>query len=276
MSESPVRHYLFASDFDQTLSFKDSGLVLSELLGISGFEERIAGLARSNLIQQGGELAYLIRHDPEFRGVRREHLIEAGRRVRLKSAIPALVDFMDRGTAGYKFSFYVISAAPRDIVTSALAGVVPPEHIYGTELQFDAGSGEVTAINRVPAGYGKVAVIEELQHKLGIAPDRVIYVGDGGSDVHVMLQVNNHDGFTIAVSENKQLARIAKRIVISANAFSIMVPILDQLLHWKTADIRDLFETYGLTLNEWEKERTDRVDIGELLAFSSRATVPAQ
>ncbi len=276
MSESSVRHYLLASDFDQTLSFKDSGLVLSELLGISGFEERIAGLARSNLIQQGGELAYLIRHDPEFRGVRREHLVEAGRRVRLKSAIPALVDFMDRGTAGYKFSFYVISAAPRDIVTSALAGVVPPENIYGTELQFDAGSGEVTAINRVPAGYGKVAVIEELQHKLGIALDRVIYVGDGGSDVHVMLQVNNHDGFTIAVSENKQLARIAKRIVISTNAFSIMVPILDQLLHWKTADIRDLFETYGLTLNEWEKERTDRVDIGELLAFSSRATVPAQ
>jgi HAD superfamily phosphoserine phosphatase-like hydrolase len=275
MSESSVRHYLLASDFDQTLSFKDSGLVLSELLGISGFEERIAGLARSNLIQQGGELAYLIRHDPEFRGVRREHLIEAGRRVRLKSAIPALMDFMDRGTAGYKFSFYVISAAPRDIVISALAGVVPPENIYGTELQFDAGSGEVTAINRVPAGYGKVAVIEELQHKLGIALDRVIYVGDGGSDVHVMLQVNNHDGFTIAVSENKQLARIAKRIVISANAFSIMVPILDQLLHWKTADIRDLFENYGLTLNEWEKERTDRVDIGELLAFSSRATVPA-
>jgi phosphoserine phosphatase len=276
MSESSVRHYLLASDFDQTLSFKDSGLVLSELLGITGFEERIAGLARSNLIQQGGELAYLIRHDPEFRGVRREHLLEAGRRVRLKSAIAALVDFMDRGTAGYKFSFYVISAAPRDIVISALAGIVPPEHIYGTELQFDAGSGEVTSINRVPAGYGKVAVIEELQHKLGIAPDRVIYVGDGGSDVHVMLQVNNHDGFTIAVSENKQLSRIAKRIVISANAFSIMVPILDQLLRWKTAEIRDLFETYGLTLNEWEKERTDRVDIGERLAFSSRAIAPAQ
>jgi HAD superfamily phosphoserine phosphatase-like hydrolase len=276
MSESSVRHYLLASDFDQTLSFKDSGLVLSELLGISGFEERIAGLARSNLIQQGGELAYLIRHDPEFRGVRREHLIEAGRRVRLKSAIPALLDFMDRGTPGYKFSFYVISAAPREIVISALAGVVPPEHIYGTELEFDAGSGEVTAISRVPAGYGKVAVIEELQHRLGITPDRVIYVGDGGSDVHVMLQVNSHDGFTIAVSENKQLARIAKRIVISANAFSIMVPILDQILHWKTADIRDLFETYGLTLNEWEKERTDRVNIGEMLSFNSRTTVPAQ
>jgi hypothetical protein len=59
MSGSPLKHYLLASDFDQTLSFNDSGLVLSELLGISGFEERVAGLARSNLVQQGGELAYL-------------------------------------------------------------------------------------------------------------------------------------------------------------------------------------------------------------------------
>jgi phosphoserine phosphatase len=275
MSELPLRHYLLASDFDQTLSFKDSGVVLSELLGISGFEDRVAGLARSNLVQQGGELAYLIRHDPEFRGVRREHLVEAGRRVRLKSAIPALVDFMNRGTAGYKFTFYVISAAPREIVTSALAGVIPPEHIYGTDLQFDAHSGEVTAIKRVPAGYGKVAVLEELQQRLGITPDRVIYVGDGSSDVHVMLHVNNHDGLTIAVSENKQLARIAKRIVLSDSAFSIMLPILDQLLHWRTGDIRELFESYGLTLSEWERDRTDRVKISEMLAFNAANPVEA-
>ena len=207
MNEIPPKHYLLASDFDQTLSFKDSGLVLSELLGISGFEDRVAGLASSNLVQQGGELAYLIRHDPEFRGVRREHLVETGRRVRLKGAIPALVEFLSLGTEGYRFSFFVISAAPREIVTSALAGVVPSEHIYGTELEFDAGSGEVRAIKRVPAGYGKVAVIEELEQRLGVTPDRMIYVGDGSSDVHVMLHVNNRDGFTIAVSENKQLAR---------------------------------------------------------------------
>ena len=105
MTDTPPKHFLLASDFDQTLSFNDSGLVLAELLGISGFEDRVAGLARSNLVQQGGELAYLIRHDPEFRGVRREHLIEAGRRVRLKSAIPALVDFMGRGTEGIAFPF---------------------------------------------------------------------------------------------------------------------------------------------------------------------------
>jgi phosphoserine phosphatase len=275
MTETPLKHYLLASDFDQTLSFKDSGLVLSELLGISGFEDRVAGLARSNLVQQGGELAYLIRHDPEFRGVRREHLVEAGRRVRLKSAIPALIDFMERGTDRYRFSFFVISAAPREIVISALDGVIPPDHIYGTELEFDPLSGEVRAIKRVPAGYGKVAVIEELQHRLEVTSDRIIYVGDGSSDVHVMLHVNNHDGFTIAVSENKQLARIAKSTVLSENAFSIMVPILDQLLHWRTGDIRELFESYGLTLSEWEKDRTDRVKIGEIPSVNARAEAEA-
>src|SRR4249920_1835931 len=97
MTDTPPKHFLLASDFDQTLSFNDSGLVLADLLGISGFEDRVAGLARSNLVQQGGELAYLIRHDPEFRGVRREHLMEAGRRVRLRKDIPALVNFLERG-----------------------------------------------------------------------------------------------------------------------------------------------------------------------------------
>ena len=275
MNEASPKHYLLASDFDQTLSFKDSGVVLAELLGISGFEDRVAGLARSNLVQQGGELAYLIRHDPEFRGVRREHLEEAGRRVRLKSAIPALVDFMKRGIEGYRFSFFVISAAPREIVISALDGVIPPEHIFGTELEFDARSGEVRAIKRVPAGYGKVAVIEELEHRLGITPDRMIYVGDGSSDVHVMLHVNNHHGFTIAVSENKQLAHIAKSTVLSENAFSILVPILDQLFRWRASDIRELFESYGLTLNEWEKDRTDRVKISEILSYHARAHAEA-
>jgi phosphoserine phosphatase len=257
------------------LSFNDSGLVLSELLGVSGYEERVAGLAHTNLVQQGGELAYLIRHDPEFRGVRKEHLTEAGRRVQLKSAIPALVDFLQQGMEGVQFSFFVISAAPREIVTSALSGVLAPEHIHGTELEFNSESGEVTAIRRVPAGYGKVAVIEELQRRLGISPDRVIYVGDGSSDVHVMLHVNNGDGFTIAVSENNQLARIAKRIVLSDNAFSIMVPILDGLFHRKAEDIRELFESYGLTLQEWDKERRDHVRIGEALPLPRTGTEAA-
>ncbi len=115
----------------------------------------------------------------------------------------------------------------------------------------------------MPAGYGKVAVIEELERRLNFTPDRMIYVGDGRSDIHVMLNVNNRDGFSISVSENRQLARIANSTVLSESAFRILVPILDQLLHWQTGDIRTLFESYGLTLDGWEKERTDRVMMGQ-------------
>ena len=259
----PPKHYLVASDFDQTLSFNDSGVVLSELLGASRFQEKVDGLARSNLVQQGGELAYLIRHDPAFRGVRREHLEETGRRVRMRSNIPALVDCLARGVEGHRFSFFVISAAPREVIQSALEGILSPDHIFGTELEYDDETGEVRSIVRVPAGYGKVAVVEELEERLSIAPDRTIYIGDGSSDVHVMLHVNNRAGHTIAVSENRQLARIAKSTVLSDDASSVMVPILEAVLGWGVSDIRSLFESYGLRLHEWEKARTDRVIVRE-------------
>ena len=260
---SAPKHFLVASDFDQTLSFNDSGLVLSELIGATRFEDKVNGLARTNLVQQGAELAYLVRHDPEFRGVRKSHLEETGRRVRLRSSIPALVEFLERGLDGYRFSFFVISAAPREVIQSALAGIVPPERIIGTEFEYDTASGEVRSIRRVPAGYGKVAVVEELEAHLGVVPERTIYVGDGSSDVHVMLHVNNRDGFTIAVSENNQLARIAKSTVLSDDAFSVTVPILEQVLGWGSGEIRSLFESNGLRLHEWEKARTDRVIVRE-------------
>jgi phosphoserine phosphatase len=264
MTDSPFpKHFLVASDFDQTLSFNDSGFVLSELIGASNFQQKVEGLARTNLVQQGGELAYLIRHDPEFRGVRREHLVEAGRGVRLRSNIRALVDFLERGVEGYSFSYFVVSAAPREVIQSALAGIVSPDHIFGTEFDYEPSSGEVRSIRRVPAGYGKVAVLEELETGLGISPDHTIYIGDGSSDVHVMLHVNNRDGFTIAVSENKQLARIAARTVLSDTAFSVAVPILEQVLGWGAAPIRALFESNGLRLQEWEKARTDRLTVRE-------------
>jgi HAD superfamily phosphoserine phosphatase-like hydrolase len=257
-----IKHFLVASDFDQTLSFNDSGLVLSELIGASDFQDKVEGLARTNLVQQGAELAYLIRHDPEFRGVRREHLEEAGRRVRLRSSIPTLVEFLDRGTDGCQFSFFVISAAPREVIQSALSGILPADRIVGTEFDYDV-TGEVRSIRRVPAGYGKVAVLEELEANLGIEPDRTIYIGDGSSDVHVMLHVNNRDGFTIAVSENRQLARIARSTVLSDDAFSVTVPILEQRLGWGSSAIRSLFESHGLRLHEWDKARTDRVIVRE-------------
>jgi hypothetical protein len=114
-----MKHHLLASDFDQTLSFNDSGIALSELLGLTGFQDKVTGLSRLNLVQQGGELAYLLRHDPEYRRVRKQDLAEVGRRVRLKRNIPLLTRLLEDGIEGHRFDFYVISAAPEEVVRAA-------------------------------------------------------------------------------------------------------------------------------------------------------------
>src|SRR5229473_1289380 len=185
-----MKRFLLASDFDQTLSFNDSGIVLSELLGIDGFREKSAGLSRIHLVQQGAELAYLLLHDPEYRQVRREHLVEVGKRIRLKKNLGLLA-------------------------------------------------------------------------QLPVSHDRVIYVGDGGSDIHVMLHVNRLNGLTIAVSENKYLAQIAKRTVLSDDAVSVLVPILEDIVGMNATEIHTLFESHGLVLQEWDKVQTDLLTIRE-------------
>jgi len=274
-----TKRYLVGSDFDQTLSFNDSGLVLSELVGIPRFEEKVAGLAKSNLVQQGAELAYLLRHDPEFRSVRKEHLIEAGKHVRLKNNVDLLGEFFEKGLDNYNFQFYVISASPQDVVQSALEGIVPADHIFGTQLEYSASTGEISAIKRVSAGYGKIAVLQELETKLQIAPDHTVYIGDGSSDLFVMLHVNSREGYTIAVSEAKFLGRIAKRTVLSDSALSVLVPIFEDILNWNSVRIREVFESFGLALQEWDKTRTDRITfqqyirpVREQLASASRKT----
>src|SRR5206468_801939 len=144
----------------------------SELLGVSAFEHKVAGLAEIHLVQQGAELAYLLRHDPEFRRVRQEHLVQAGQRVRLKKDIKHFVEFLERGAEGVRFSFFVVSAA-------------------------------------------------------------------------------------------QNIARIAKRTVVSDNALGVLVPILEDVMGWGAVRIRELFESYGLVVQEWDKARTDWVTIRE-------------
>ena len=260
-----TKRYLVASDFDQTLSFNDSGRVLSEIMGMVGFDDKVAGLAKANLVQQGAELAYLLRHDPEFRGVRKEHLIAAGKRVRLKNNVDLLAEFFEKGAESYSFQFYVISASPQDVVQSALEGIVPADHIFGTQLEYDTSSGEIGSVQRVSAGYGKIAVLQELETKLQITPDHTVYMGDGSSDLFVMLHVNSREGYTIAVSEAKFLGRIAKRTVLSDSALSVLIPVLEEILNWNSAQIRNVFESYGLALQEWDKTRTEWVTFQEYL-----------
>ena len=263
MANKQRKHYLFASDFDQTLTFNDTGYVLSELLGISTeeFERRIRGMAKLNLVQQGAELSYLRLHDPDFRTrVRKEHLYEVGKRIRLKENIKQVYDILNRRIDGFHFDFYVLSAAPVEVIKSALEGVVPDDHIFGTEFKYSA-LGEIESLVRATAGYGKVERLDQLQEELGVPADHVVYVGDGSSDIHVMLHVNRHDGFTIAVSESKKVTQIAKRTVLSENALATLVPILEEIAGWTRPKIRQLFESYGFLIQGWESVQTDWVTL---------------
>jgi 2-hydroxy-3-keto-5-methylthiopentenyl-1-phosphate phosphatase len=259
MSDKPLKHYIFASDFDQTLTFNDSGYVLSELVGIptEEFERKAQGMAKLNLVQQGAELAYLLLHDPEFRSrVRKEHLYEVGERIRLKKNIELLYQILENKIDGYQFDFYVLSAAPVEVIHSALEGIVPKDHIYGTEFLYTA-DGAIDTITRTTAGYGKVAMLDQLQTQLKVGPDHIVYTGDGSSDLHVMLYVNERDGFTIAVSEAKHISQIAKRTVLSSNALAVLAPILEDIVGWKRLKIRQFFESYGMLIQEWDSVRTD-------------------
>ncbi len=259
MERRTIRRYLFASDFDHTLSFNDSGCVLSDIIGIPAedFRQKAAGMANLNLVQQGAELAYLLLHDPEFQSrVRRHHLVEAGKRVALRKNLDLLFRILGAGIEGFQFEFRVLSAAPVEIVRSALAGIVPEEHVCGTEFRYD-GDGRIGEIVRATAGYGKVATLDMLQDKLQIGPDYIIYAGDGSSDMHAMLHVNTLHGFTIAVSEAKNVAQIAKRTVLSTDALAMLVPILEDIVSWDRPRIRQLFESYGFLVQEWATVRTD-------------------
>jgi len=257
MTPTPNQRYLVASDFDQTLSFNDSGRVLADIVGIANFDEKVKGLAGTHLVQQGAELAYLLRHDPDFRGVRTEHLVEAGKRVRLKNDVALLARMLEEGVEDASFQFIVISAAPREVVQSALKGIVPPENVIGTQLAYDGPSGEISRVERVTAGYGKVVTLQEQEHRFETSPDHTIYIGDGSSDLYVMHHVNSRDGLTIAVSESKDIGRIAKRTVLSDNAASVLTPILEDVFGWNSQAIRAHYERYGLSVQGWDKVRTD-------------------
>lgn len=259
MAEVPLKRYTFASDFDQTLTFNDSGYVLAELVGIptEEFERKSKGMAQINLVQQGAELAYLLLHDPEFRAkVRKEHLHEVGKHIRLKSEIKLLYQILKNGIDGYEFDFYVLSAAPVEVILSALEDIVPPDHIFGTEFRYKP-TGEIDTIVRATAGYGKVAVLDRLLEKQNTGPDHVIYTGDGSSDIHVMLHINARDGLTIAVSETPNVSQIAKRTVLSSSALAVLAPILEEIAGWERYRIRGFFETNGMLIQEWERVRTD-------------------
>ncbi len=51
--------------------------------------------------------------------------------------------------------------------------------------------------------------------------------------------------------------------MLSDNAMSVLVPLMEKVMNWDSAKIRKFFASNGLTLLEWEKVRTDMLTIQE-------------
>ncbi|MGA9900305.1 MAG: hypothetical protein WBQ39_00095, partial [Terriglobales bacterium] len=66
---------------------------------------------------------------------------------------------------------------------------------------------------------------------------------------------------TIAVSESKLVAQIAKRTVLGENALATLVPILEDIAGWQRSQIRQLFDSYGFLIQGWDRVQTDWVTL---------------
>ncbi len=254
-----MRKYLFVCDFDKTLSFNDSGVLLSEKIGINEerFERKLAEVRRRNIIPLGGELAYLIINDLDYKSkVTKQLFKEVGREMKLKKNVSKLIKILKKGIEENKFCCYVLSAGPSEIIINALKNILSPEHIYGTTFIYD-DKERACNIEHTGAGQGKVSALDYLKEKERIPRERIIYVGDGSSDLHVMLHVNAYGGYPIAVSSSPYLGHISKRTVLSDNALSIIAPILEDIMAYDENKIKSFFADINHTISEWSRVKTD-------------------
>jgi hypothetical protein len=49
--------------------------------------------------------------------------------------------------------------------------------------------------------------------------------------------------------------------VISDSALAILIPVLEEVVGWDTPRIRELFESKGLLIQQWDKVQTDMLTI---------------
>ncbi len=232
---------------------------MSEKIGINeeGFERKLAEVRKRNITQLGGELAYLITNDPDYKGkVTKQLFKEVGRQMKLKKNVSKLMVTLNKGIGENKFCCYILSACPSEIIITAFKNILPSQHIYGTTFIYD-DKGNTNSIERTGAGQGKVTALDYLREKERIPRDRIIYVGDGSSDLQVMLHVNAYGGYPIAVSTSPYLGHISKRTVLSDNALSILAPILEDIMNYDENEIKSFFADTGHTISEWSKVKTD-------------------
>jgi HAD superfamily phosphoserine phosphatase-like hydrolase len=254
---------LFVSDFDKTLSKGDVGYVLSSKLGISAeqFDQKIEEIKRRNIVQLGGELAHLMIRDPDYAGkVSLDLLRTVGKEIELKKGVHDLMSILARGIDKYRFSTYILSAAPKECIEKAMEGIFPMDNIYGTTFSYK--NGIIQDVERTNAGHGKVATLDMLKQKENVTRYATIYVGDGSSDIHVMLHVKSYQGYTITVSPAPYMGHICRRSVISENVLSILVPILQDILKYDEGKVRKFFDDRKHPILEWNRADTEWLDIG--------------
>ncbi|MBF0216369.1 MAG: haloacid dehalogenase-like hydrolase [Candidatus Omnitrophica bacterium] len=253
---------LFLSDFDKTLSEGDVGHILSAKLGITAeqFDNKIEEIKKRNIVQLGGELAHLIVRDPMYAGkVTRDLLYEVGAEISLKKGVTELMGILAEGIDNFRFSTYIVSAAPKECVEKAVENIFPSDNIFGTVFAYK--NGVVVDVERANAGHAKVATLDMLKMKEDVPRNAIIYVGDGSSDIHVMLHTKSYNGYTITVSPAPYMGHICRRSVISDNVLSILVPILEDLLKYDQDRIRSFFEEKGHAILEWNRADTEWLDI---------------
>ena len=164
------------------------------------------------------------------------------------------------GIDNYRFStYYIVYAAPKECVEKAVEHIFPLDKIYGTT--FICKDDIVQDVERTNAGHAKVSTIDMLKLKENVPRDAIIYVGDGSSDVHVMLHIRSYNGYTITVSPLPYMGHICRRSVISDNVLSILVPILEDLLKYDQEKTRAFFEDRGHAILEWNRADTEWLDI---------------
>jgi HAD superfamily phosphoserine phosphatase-like hydrolase len=253
---------LFVSDFDKTLSIGDIGHILSAKLGVSAeqFDQKIEEIKRRNIVQLGGELAHLIARDPDYVGkVSKDLLCEVGKEVKLKKGVTDLMKILSEGIDNYRFGTYIVSAAPKECIEKAVEHILPVDNVYGTTFIYK--NDIVQDVERANAGHAKVATLDMLKEKENVPRNAIIYVGDGSSDVHVMLHVLSYDGYPITVSPSPYMGHICRRSVISDNVLSLLVPILEDLLEYDQEKVRAYFEGRGHPILEWNRADTEWLDI---------------
>ena len=242
----PSKRYLLVSDFDQTLSFHDSGHVLAEMAGISDFGQRVAGLSDIHLVQQGGELAYLLLHDPEYRKVRQRAPHRSGQAHPPESQHPAPGGTAQQYRRPRIFLLRGFRRAGRNRAIRAGRRGGARSH-YRHALPLRSGHRR-DRVHRAPARRLRKSRRGGRTARRISASARTASCtwAMARSDLHVMLHVNHIGGLTIAVSENRYIREVARRSILSDDALSVLVPVLEDVLGWNSARIRSFFSNARL------------------------------